>query len=53
MQALKMSWYTENGRLMCHWVDLEEPEQQRDNPKTDSSVDAILPGAELVFGRAA
>jgi hypothetical protein len=32
MRTLKMSWNTEEGRLVCHWVESEEGEK----PHADS-----------------
>lgn len=28
MQALRMSWNTESGRLVCRWVESEEVEKR-------------------------
>jgi len=32
MRALKMSWHTEQGRLVCRWIETEQQEKSPSCP---------------------
>ena len=52
MRTLKMSWNTEEGRLVCHWVELKEGENTQADSSPPQWVAQARRGESAAFSRA-